>query len=661
MGKRSRKKQEPRSGPRASSPHVAHVPQTSHWLDRDWPWALLLLFAVALTYQPVWYAGFIWDDDAHITNNPVIIGPLGWKGIWTTSAAWYYPLSLTTFWIEHALFGLNPLPYHLVNVLLHGACAIVLWQVLRGLAIPGAWLGAALWALHPVEVESVAWITELKNTQSTLFYLLAIFFFMRGIKTRTATTQTIFDRNDAFTVLLALLAMTSKSSTVILPLVLYLCAWWQERRLHWRSLVSTVPIFLFAILGSLVTLLTVHLNAINDHSLEPRSLLDRIIIAGDVFWFYLGKIIWPCPLIFIYPRWDIHASNFLSYIPFLAAGILAVILWSKRDLWSRAPFFTLAYFVIALLPVLGFLDQYFWRYSFVGDHFQYLASIGPLALAGAGLSKLMNLYLAHRPRLQTAICTALLLVLGFLSWRQAWVYESEQTLWTDTIAKNPGCWLAYNNLGNLLLRNGHIDDSITLLRKSVSIQDKSPDVHNSLGNALLEIGQVEGAIAEYNKALDIDPANFGAYNNLGLTYAQTGHTNEAIVQYEKALEINPGYADAHNNLGNILLQNGMLDDAMEQFRKAIDINPRYADAHNNIGWALLKKGQIDAALPQFQEAIAIDPTDVKARNNLGIALAQGGHLDDAITQFQEALRLNPHDVNAQNNLARAQSLRRQGP
>ncbi len=651
MGKASRKKQSIRTD---TSVKVAATQSLTSSSSRDWLWGLLLLLAVFLAYQPVWHAGFIWDDDAHLTKNPCIIGPFGLKEIWTTSAAWYYPLTLTTFWIEHALWGLDPLPYHLVNVLMHGACALLLWQVLRSLQIPGAWLGAALWALHPVEVESVAWITELKNTQSTLFYLLAILFFIKGLR-----AQSGINWNDALVLIFAVLAMASKSSTVVLPLVLCLCAWWMDGRWNWRTLAKTAPIFFVSALASATTIWTVKLNGLDDHSQEVRSLLVRLLTSGDVIWFYLGKLLWPYPLIFIYPRWEINATQALSYLPLLAIIIVMAILWSKRESWARPYFLAFAYFIAALLPVLGLVDQYFWRYSFVGDHFQYLASMGPLVLIGAGLSKLSDFIFPKRLWLQTTACAGLLLILSILSWRQASIYQNEETLWTDTLAKNPGCWLADHNLGNIFTRTNRTDQAIVLIQKSLQLNPKDADAHNSLGNALFQKQQPDEAIEEYQKALAIDPRNFGAYNNLGITYAQNGQVNEAIVQYEQALQINPNYADAHNNLGNILLQSGQPDDAITQFRKALEINPRYADAYNNLGWALLQKGQIAEAIAQFQKSLEIDPTYLKAYNNLGIALAQSGRIDEAISQFQEALRLNPNDINAQNNLAHAQAMSHQ--
>ena len=224
------------------------------WLSRNWLLGLILVVAVIATYSPIWHAGYIWDDSMHVTENPCVVGPLGLKEIWTTSAWRPFPLVITMFWVEHALWGLAPLPYHLVNVFEHAACAVLLWRVLLGLRIPGAWLGAALWALHPLQVESVAWISEMKNTQSGLFYLLTILFFVKSLRTKEGHKQNEVDWNYGLTLLFAALAMASKSSTVILPVVLCLCAWWMDGRWHWRNLIKLSPIFLLSVAASAASL-----------------------------------------------------------------------------------------------------------------------------------------------------------------------------------------------------------------------------------------------------------------------------------------------------------------------------------------------------------------------------------------------------------------------
>jgi len=638
------------------------APRMPPWLSRDWLWGLILVLAVILAYQPVWYAGYIWDDDAHVTANPCIVGPLGLKEIWTTSAAAIGPLTFTTFWVEHALWGLAPLPYHLVNVLLHGACAVVLWRVLRSLQIPGAWLGAALWALHPVEVESVAWITEMKNTQSGLFYLLSILFFVKGLRARDLDGQTSGGWNYALTLLFAALAMASKSSTVILPLVLCLCAWWMDGRWHWRNLARVAPIFLMSIAASALSIGTQKLSlATFPDPQGVRSWPERLVTAGDAVWFYLGKLLWPHPLITIYPRWQIDAGQLVSYLPLLAVMIVLFLLWLKRDSWSRPWFFVFAYFLTALLPVLGLVEHYFLRYSFVGDHFQYLAGMGPLALAGAGMTRLADFAIPGRPWLQSALGAGVLLILGISSWQRAWVYQSEETLWTDALAKNPNCWLGHYNLGLFLFHKGQVDEAMAHYQKALEINPNDAEAHNNLGNLLFQKGQVDQAMAEYQKALGINPNDAEAHNNLANLLFQKGRLDEAIAHYQNVLEINPSLVDTHYNLGNAFFQKGQVDEAIAQFQKALEIEPNFAEAHYHLGNALLQKRRLDEAIAQYQKALEIDPYSAKAHNNLGIALSQKGQVDAGILQFQEALRLKPDYGDAQKNLnlAKAQALARQ--
>ncbi len=450
---------------------------------------------------------------------------------------------LTTFWVEHALWGLAPLPYHLVNVLLHGACAVLLWRVLRSLRVQGAWLGATLWALHPVESESVAWSTEMKNTESGLFFLLSILFFVRWLRVKDLNGRTGGGWNYALSLLFAALAMASKSSTVILPVVLCLCAWWMEGRWRWRNVARVVPIFLMSIAASALSIWTqgLQLATVTDPQ-WLRTWPQRLATAGDAVWFYLGKLLWPYPLITIYPRWQIDAEQWVSYLPLLAVIVILCTFWLKRELWSRACFFAFAYFTAALLPVLGLIDSYLFEYSFVFDHLQYLASIGPLSLVGTGLVRYSDVIIPKKPWLQSGLCAGLLLILGMTNWQRTWAYESQETLWTDTLAKNPSCWVGHNILALLSLQNGQLDE----------------------------------AVAQFQKVLKIYPNFADAHSNLGASLLQKGQVDEAVVHFQKALEIKPNFADAHSNLGNALLQKGQVDEAVAQFRRVLEIDPNFA-------------------------------------------------------------------------------------
>jgi len=597
------------------------------WFRRDWFWGLILILLVIVTYTPVWQAGFVWDDDKILTANPCIVGPLGLKEIWTTSAADICPLVLSTFWVEHALWGLEPLPYHLVNVLTHGACAVLLWRVLRSLRVQGAWLGASLWALHPVMVESVAWITEMKNTESGVFFLLSILFFVRWLRARDFNGRTGGGWNYALTLLFAALAMASKSSTVILPAVLCLCVWWMEGRWHWRNVARVAPIFLMSIAASAVSIWTQGLQLATVHDPQwVRTWPERLATAGDAVWFYLGKLLWPHPLVAIYPRWQIDGTQWVSYLPLLAVIVVLSLFWLERERWSRTCLFAFTYFITALLPVLGLIDNYVFHYSLAFDHFQYLAGIGPLALAGTGLARFSDFMLPGKPRLQLSLCAGLVLILGMASWRRTWVYESQETLWADALARNPNCWVAYNNLGFFVLQKG----------------------------------QVDKALKHFQKALEINPNYVDAQSNLGLALLQKGQVDEAIAQYKKASEIDPASSATHYNFGYVLLQNGQLDEAVAQFQKALEINPNFVDAHSNLGLALLQKGQVDEAVAQYKKASEINPSSFATHYNLGLALVPQGQLNEAITQFQEALRLKPDFGPAKVQLAQAQALVRQG-
>ena len=283
--------------------------------------------------------------------------------------------------------------------------------------------------------------------------------------------------------------MASKSSTVILPVVLCLCAWWVEGRWHWRNLARVAPLFLISIAASALAIWTQGLNlATGTNPQWVRTWPERLVTTGDAVWFYLGKLIWPHPLITIYPRWQIDAGQWLAYLPLLAVIMVLIILWLKRDSWSRPWFFVFAYFLAALLPVLGLVDNPIFRYSLVFDHLQYLADMGPLALAGAGMVWWADFIIPGRLWLQSSLCAELLLVLGLLSWHRAWDYESQETLWTDTLAKNPICWGAYFNLGLALVEKGQVDEAIEHFQKALEISPNNAEGHNSLGMAFLSKG-----------------------------------------------------------------------------------------------------------------------------------------------------------------------------
>jgi protein O-mannosyl-transferase len=650
---------------------------------RNWFWALLLIAFVFIAYGQVFRADFIWDDESHLTRNPCVIGPLGLKEIWTTAQAVYYPLVLTTFWALHKIVGLNPTPYHFLNVLVHAVSAVLLWRILQLLKIRGAWLGAALWALHPVMVQSVAWITELKNTQSCLFYLLSIFFFLKWDEvlrvTRMEDEQETLTNHSCYpwfilSLFLFILATVSKPSVVMLPVVLALCIWWMRGKIRWRDALALVPFALISALASGWTIWEQKFHARAVGSDWAQTWQERLIIAGRAIWFYLAKLIWPDPLIFIYPRWDIDSSRLIGYLPLLAAIAGLAALWFIHAQWGRALFFAAGYYVISLFPVLGFFSVYFFRYSFVSDHFQYLASMGPLALAGAGIAAVVGrlcqtpLELASNTDalqllgsesaaartklfLASALGTLLLFLLSFLTWRQTSQYRDLVALYTATLQKNPGCWMADYNLGIVLSEQGKADQAIAHYQRAIALRPDYAEAHYNLGRLLAEQGQLDEAIGHYKKAAALNPADAEAQNNLGVTLFGIGRADDAIVHYQKALEIRPDYAEASCNLANALIAKGDFDGAIARYTACLAAIPDQEEAQYNLASALLRKGRTDEAIVEYQKVLQVHPESADAHANLGSALLAKGRVQDAIAAYRNALRISPENVAAQSNLA----------
>jgi tetratricopeptide (TPR) repeat protein len=657
--------------------------------QREWLWAFLLVALVFISYARVLNAHFIWDDESHLTRNPCVVGPLGLKEIWTSARAVYYPLVLTTFWTVHRFAGLSPWPYHLLNVLLHAGSAVLLWQVLRQLNVRGAWLGAALWALHPVMVQSVAWVTELKNTQSGFFYLLSIFCFLKWderLRIRrilrikgTADQDRAVSRPPwrlagdgyclmwfALSLSFFILATLSKPSVVMLPVVLALCLWWLTGRIYWRDIAAFAPFVLISALASVWTIVEQKFHAGAIGAEWAQTWPERLIIAGRAIWFYVAKLAWPYPLIFIYPRWKINSSQLMAYLPLVAALGGLLVLWLIRAKWSRAVFFAAAYYVVSLFPVLGFFSVYFFRYSFVSDHFQYLASMGPLALAGAGIvtacSRLaasrrfsaLPSTLRHRASVTAlflGICGTLLLSLVCLTWRQTAVYHNLVTLYTGTLTKNPGCWMAHYNLGIALNDQGDADGAIAHYRQAIELWPNYTEAHYNLGRLLAQKGQLGDAIAHYQKVLEVNPADAGAHNNLGATLFASGRADEAIAHYRKALEIQPDYADASCNLASALLSRGALDGAIAYYSACLAISPDQPEAQYNLASALLRKSRTDEAITHYHKALELRPENADAHANLGSVFLAKGRIRDAIAEYRDALRIAPNNVAAQSNLA----------
>ena len=649
--------------PKAASVASAHqgagrvVESLRQYWDQHGRLALLLVAVTLVAYLPALLGQFVWDDDRYVTNNLQLRSLKGLWQIWFVPGATvqYYPLTFTSFWVEYHLWQLYPLGYHLTNVLLQTLNAILLWTILRRLDVPGAWLAAAVFAVHPVNVESVAWVTERKNLLAGFFYLSSALACLRfwlpnlamadGRATRVSETSAAGLGDWKFywlALCLYLCALLAKTAMIALPGAVLVMVWWKRGKMGWRELFPLAP---FLAVGMAMGLLTVW---VEKHIVMPVgtewafSFLERCLIAGRAVWFYLGKLVWPHPLMFIYPRWNIHAAQPLAYLPVLALMVVLFILWLNRKGWARPMLVALAYFLALLFPALSFFNLYFLRYSFVADHYQYFAAIGPLTLAAAGISMTLGRFEKRSLFLKPFFYGTLLLALGLLTWQQCGIYTNLETLWRDTLAKNPDCWLAHNNLGILLANQGHIEEAMEHSQKAIQINPNDSEALNNLGTALAATGRFDEAIENYYRAIQIKPDFFKALNNLGLALVAQGRFDEAIENFHIAIQINPNHPKTFLNLGTALAQSGRTKEAAAQFREALKLDPELAVAMNNLAWILATSAE--GELRDGAEAVRLAERACELTHydeplfigTLATAYAEAGRFPEAVAAAEKA-------------------------
>ena len=606
----------------------------------------LLVALTLVAYGPALDADFIWDDDDYVTENPTLRTADGLRQIWLDYGATpqYYPMVHTSYWLEYQLWGLEPAGYHAVNVLLHTLGVMLLWAVLAALGLPGAWFAAAIFAVHPVHVESVAWITERKNVLSGVFFLASLYTYLRSAGlTCKAADESGSGRLYALSLACFAAALLSKTVTGSLPAVILLLVWWRRGRIGWSDVQPLIPYFLLAAGFGLLTarLETQHVGAVGWE--WDLSFAERILIAGRALWFYAGKLVWPTQLSFNYPRFEIDSGDFVAWLYPAAAAAVVLAAWTLRARIGRGPLVALLVFAGSLFPALGFFDVYPMRYSFVADHYQYLASVGLIALFAAFAANAAprvfdrsgnreavhaTTWKAERqsgPRagggfVLEIVCAGLVLAsLTGMCWRQAHVYRDVETLWRDTLAKNPDSSLALGHLGAIAAASGRLDEAVEYLRASLRVEPRQHEGHNNLGNALRLRGEFDEAAASIERSLAVRPDYGLAYNNLGLVRHDQGDFGEAVRSFERALEINPAFAAAHTNLGITLVAMGDLDAAIAHHHAALEIAPDLVEARTNLASALIERGDLDEAIEQLSRVVELAPASQLAKRNLRAA------------------------------------------
>lgn len=673
---------------------------------------LWLIFSCVLlgVYSPALRGGPIWDDEAHMTRVD-LRNTYGLWLMWTKpgTSQQYYPMVDTAFWIQHKFWGDNTLGYHVVNVLLHALVAVMIGTVLSRMSVPGAWLAAVIFALHPVHVESVAWISELKNVLSATFYMLALVCYLRfrpavpppvvvkkpvvsGYKPKPATapatsaaSSVAVDTEDAtgpltfYFMAFALFAaaLLTKSVTASLPAAILLLTWWRRGRLSLHR--DVLPLLPFFVVGAAMGLYTAWFE--KTHVIGPSinefnySIAERFLIAGRVLWFYAGKLVWPLELIFIYPRWTPNVHEWRQWLfPAAAALLVFVLLLTSRKL-GRGPLTAAFFFGGTLLPALGFINVYPFRYSFVADHFQYIASAGIIAFFACtygGLIQRMHgcaVFVGHVPTFAVAV------LLAVLSVQQSRMYSDVEALWTTTIERNPKAVMAYLNLSIVYIKNGdeHLMDgrnveaveeynkAIEILTKARELDPKNSDVYTNLSVVYNSMDNYYEALANADKAIGLGTRNSLAHLNKIVALRNLGRITDAIDTCFEALKTDPDNYKIYNALGVLYAMNRRFEESFSQFERALETGPKRADGEfiyveglKNFAYARLGHGDFDEAIKLYHRMIKINPEDAGIYMQLGNVLGDMGRVDEAIAAWNEVLRLAKADTElaqlAQNNI-----------
>jgi len=566
-----------------------------------------LVLAVAAAYVPALKAGFVWNDDTYLTENRTLDGIEGLRLIWTEPKAneQYYPMVFTSFWVEKHLWSLQPFGYHLVNVLLHAGSALLLWGLLVRLGLPGAWFAAALFALHPLGVESVAWITERKNTLSLFLSLLAIHAWYSFLEARTKAAEPKKKRRavraaepwsrspTAFYVLAfacLTLALFAKTTACVVPAVLLVLAWWSKGSEGLIVSSDVRPLFPLFTIGAFLALQTAWLErtvvqaAGSEWEIGPAG---RVVLAGQTALFYAGKLFFPAKLAFIYERWNVDPRDLRQWLE--AAGVLGLVAaaWLLRRRVGRGPLTSLLLFLGVLVPAMGFFNVYAMRYSWVADHFAYQAlAVFAACTVCAAASWIAPLGIAPR-RIAAALGLAVLAVLASRTHAQSRSYRNEETLWRDTLERSPSCFMCETNYGNWLMEKGREAEAVPHFEKSLSLKPDNVPALLNLARIEEQGGRLDAATDHLRAALRIAPQDTTVLINLATVSTKSGRIDEAIASYEEALRLGASESPiAHNGLGAALMQRGRVTEAIEQFREALRLDPVYAYARANLERAL---------------------------------------------------------------------------
>lgn len=626
-----------------------------------------LIVTTALVYAQVLHYEFVsWDDPQYITENPNVVAGLTWHGIsWALTSGYagnWHPLTWMSLMLDRQMYGLRAGGYHVSNLLLHVANALLLFGVLYRTtgALGRSSFVAALFAVHPIHVESVAWVTERKDVLSTFFWMLTLWAYVDHVRQ---------PRRGRYAVVLLCFALglMAKPMLVTLPLVLLLLDVWPLGRLSLgagpagrlgsaaahdprsaglRLVVEKIPLFALAAASSLVTFV-VQQRGGSVAALSRLPFTSRMANALVSYVGYIGKTLWPARLAAFYPYPRTIAAWSVLGAALLLAAVSVLVIHAAR----QRPYLAVGWlwYVVTLLPVIGFVQV---GTQSMADRYTYVPLVGIFIMAAWGLHDLFSRW-PSRAVVEPALAGLVVVACTVTARAQVQYWQNSFSLWTHAAEVTTDNFVAHNNLGNVFSRQGKFDEAIAEYAEALRVRPEYPEGHNDLGNTLKDHGRLAEAVAEYTQALRLKPDYAEAHNNLGIVLVQQGKPGEAIEQYNEALRLNPEFADAYNGQGLALAGQGRVGEAIGRYQEALRINPELNDARDNLGNALAGEGKISEAIAQYSAALRTKPDDAAAHNGLGGVLAGQGKVDEAIAEYTEALRVNPNLADAHANLGNA--------
>lgn len=606
---------------------------------------LVLFLLIFIAYIPCLKGDFLWDDNMFLTDNHLIKSQNGLRDFWfSAKAPDYFPLTSSMLWFEWRLWGENPDGYRIINILLHAVSAILIWLILKELRIPGAWFCALFFGLHPVHVESVAWITQRKNALAMVFYLLTILFFIRSQKTPDK-------RFYILSLFFFLLSLFSKTAVVMTPFILLGCIFWLRRKILSRDIVKLIPFFILSIILGLVTAWFQHNRSIGADIIRTDGFASRFSIAGSAVWFYIFKTVFPFNLSFIYPRWEIPSVSPLSFLPGIIILVLMILFIVKRKSWGAPFLFALGYFLITLFPVLGFVNIYYMRFSLVADHWQYFSNIGIIALIVGGIAWLVNKN-GHLFRSISVIAGILLVCLLFiLTFKRNYIFKDPETLWKDNIKRHPSAWLSYKGLADTFRIRGKSGEAIEQARKAVQIKPDYAAAYNLLGTLYSESGDIDKAGENYLLAIKYNPGDFMAHNNLGSVYYTLGRWAEAEEYYTKALELNPEMANTYYNLAQVMLNQSRMEEAEKYLSDVIRLDSGHEKALFDLAMIRKMRKDLSSARELLEQALEKNPEFSRGRFELSEIFKELGEPGKSVALLRRILEKEPENPLVMSRLA----------